>query len=655
MAISRSKTFPWGFPWLSNSHYKLVQQHNYFIRQCIKTCKVALQARSFFLLEHPEDLGAVGEEIPASIWQLEEIRGLQLEAKATTWAIYQCHFGAESPKPTRFLSNLPGRKSFPHSAWPYFDSKHRYQGPLPFSCSHKKHVKKLIGKSSKGGFKTSPSASYPAALCKHLSMLATGALRKGATEHCLSRPTSAEQPSSVFAKEKSVSVEATTVEEAGLASASCTTAVEEGQTQQQKLDEESDDYVGNSKSWGLPIIAEWDSSEKYLVDGLGLCSPNRWPPLARGANLGTEAKHLAEELHNRTRAWVLKHVSDTRREAFSLALGRTKQSPFSEDQLDELRRSWAEVLPMPEQALHRATGQPFYLSLLSQGLRILEDPDWEILISPADGFEVGVPVGYKAPLPRTPEVFPPKRKQRSLDESQFMEEARNYKSAVEHSAKLEEKFREDEKKGMMFCSTMGVLKKKYPDQPILIAAMGAIEKPDGGVRPLHDGTHYVQVNNNIKFQDQLQYPCPQDAAALLRGTSESRESYFVLGADISAAHRLVKIRESDWHLLGCKSDSDAQTIWINKVGTFGVSSAAYWWTRLFGCVGRFVSRLLLQMAVLQLIYVDGLQLVTLGKDKFVALCMALASYEALGTPFAYHKFGGGLQSEFVGYWLLVEL
>ena len=225
---------------------------------------------------------------------------------------------------------------------------------------------------------------------------------------------------------------------------------------------------------------------------------------------------------------------------------------------------------------------------------------------------------------------------------------------MEHSAKLEEKFREDEKKGMMFCSTMGVLKKKYPDQPILIAAMGAIEKPDGGVRPLHDGTHFVQVNNNIKFQDQLQYPGPQDAAALLRETSESRESYFVLGADISAAHRLVKIREADWHLLGCKADSDAQTIWINKVGTFGVSSAAYWWTRLFGCVGRFVSRLLLQMAVLQLIYVDDLQLVTLGQDKFVALWMALASYEALGTPFAYHKFGGGLQSEFVGYWLNFE-
>ena len=76
-------------------------------------------------------------------------------------------------------------------------------------------------------------------------MLVTGALRKGATEHCLSKPTSAEQSSSVVAKEKSVSGEATTGEEAGLASSSCTKAVEDGhgQIQQQKLDEESDNYV----------------------------------------------------------------------------------------------------------------------------------------------------------------------------------------------------------------------------------------------------------------------------------------------------------------------------------------------------------------------------------------------------------------------------
>ena len=52
---------------------------------------------------------------------------------------------------------------------------------------------------------------------------------------------------------------------------------------------------------------------------------------------------------------------------------------------------------------------------------------------------------------------------------------------------------------------------------------------------------------------------------------------------------------------------------------------------------------------LQVIYVDDLHIVVVGKDKFVVLWMALAAYELMGTPFAYHKFKGGLEVEFVGY------
>ena len=55
----------------------------------------------------------------------------------------------------------------------------------------------------------------------------------------------------------------------------------------------------------------------------------------------------------------------------------------------------------------------------------------------------------------------------------------------------------------MFPTTLGVLREKYPDKPVLIAAMGAIKKPDGSVRPIHDGTHFVQVNNGIQFTDKL--------------------------------------------------------------------------------------------------------------------------------------------------------
>ena len=65
------------------------------------------------------------------------------------------------------------------------------------------------------------------------------------------------------------------------------------------------------------------------------------------------------------------------------------------------------------------------------------------------------------------------------------------------------------------------------------------------------------------------------------GGFEAEESVYALSADIKAAHRLVKIREEDWPLLGCKVRSEDKTVWINTVGTFGISSASYWWSRLF--------------------------------------------------------------------------
>ena len=665
----RSSCYPWGFPWLSDSNYKLVQQHNFFILQCIKTCQEAVRKHSYFLLEHPEDLGAVGDQIPASIWQLPEIQNLQIESKAVTWALYQCHFGAQSPKPTRFLSNLPGCKKLPFATWPKFTSTKRYLGPLPFHCTHKFHVKKLIGKSQKGGFQTSPSASYPPALCRYLATLIAGVLRKGGKECGTSSSSNIDQVDSITPLSidpgvldvskvssahnivsdniASYNIDADNIATDNRAADNTAASSSKGLEAQESVSGEGQtcnndevDLVGDSKSWGTPIDAEWDNEERFFVDGFGLCSPNRWTPSCRGLKLGFEARDLSEKLFERTKSWVIANVGDLKREAFKLALGQHEQSPFTEEQLQQLRASWAELLPAPDAALKKADGQPFFLNLLSQALRLLEDPDWEILTATPDGFELGVPVGYKEPLPRTPSVFPPKTKHRSLDESPFQEVATNYKSAADFAEKLEEKFREDEKKGMMFCSTMGVLKEMYPDQTILVAAMGAIEKPDGSVRPLHDGTHFVQVNNHIKFQDQLQYPGPHDAAALLRETCETRDSYFVLGADISAAHRLVKVRKSDWHLLCCKARSESATTWVNCVGTFGISSAAYWWTRLFGCVGRFITRLMLQTWLIQLVYVDDLQVVATGPEKYLHLWMVVAAYEALGTSFLLSQILG---------------
>ena len=102
----RSLSSPWGFPWLDEKSNEKVKEANMLVTNSIKLAKEMAEVGGYFLIEHPEDLGLVAEESPASIWQLDEMRQLQVEAKATTWAIFQCSFNAGSPKPTRFLSNL---------------------------------------------------------------------------------------------------------------------------------------------------------------------------------------------------------------------------------------------------------------------------------------------------------------------------------------------------------------------------------------------------------------------------------------------------------------------------------------------------------------------------------------------------------------------
>jgi hypothetical protein len=91
----RSKQYPYGFPWVSNVSKQTLGQHNFFIFQCKRMAITAFRAGIFFLWEHPEDLRRVKDtdDEPGSIWQWDELRRLQQETGAITWAVYQCHFG----------------------------------------------------------------------------------------------------------------------------------------------------------------------------------------------------------------------------------------------------------------------------------------------------------------------------------------------------------------------------------------------------------------------------------------------------------------------------------------------------------------------------------------------------------------------------------
>jgi len=165
----RTRTWPRGFPWLSSANMAKVEEANSFVDRCVKACHVVADADGFFILEHPEDLGTVEGEQPGSIWQWPNVLELIAACGAISFAIHQCRFGAPTPKPTRFMTNMEVKDDRCHLALPKFDKLGFYRGPLPKQCGHV-HTHKLIGKTA-AQWNTSPSAAYPAKLCEFISDL----------------------------------------------------------------------------------------------------------------------------------------------------------------------------------------------------------------------------------------------------------------------------------------------------------------------------------------------------------------------------------------------------------------------------------------------------------------------------------------------------
>ena len=550
-----------------------------------------------------------------------------------------------------------------------------YKGPLPKQCGHV-HTHKLIGKTA-SQWNTSPSAAYPPKLCQFLVDLilnASASCGRGDKDKSGNRkrqqsPTgsSSLQPlprktkCSAFSAEQTIDLESSDDQSLGTHKTAAVIDIEgeqldggNSQTQAHDMVDEPDSAdeaqfdLGACMNTGRPMVVEWDRYQRDFTDGFGLCSPARWRPSRRGTHRSDDMVRLATQTFEILLEAVKTAIPDVRREAFKLVTGKLEHSPFSEEMLEKLRNRWFSLLPDRQEAAIKDVGQPFYLRALAQWLKVFEDPDAKWLVDEEDSFATGVCLGVEKPLPRSVQVCRKKLKHRRLDDTEFAAIAQNYPSAQMSSKELEEKFREEESLDRMFPSKVGVLQQEYGDK-LRVAAMAAIQKPDGSVRPLHDATHSVMVNHAIKYQDKIDCPGPAEIAAIVRETSESGDAPFCVSADIRAAHRLVKIRRRDWGYMCCKADSSTDTVWVNKTGTFGISSAPYWWFKLAGLLGRFIGYMFHQRWFMHMIYVDDLHGVFTGERKFLHLWIWLLAYEMAGTPFGYHKFKGGFASEFVGF------
>ena len=656
----------------------MAQTANFFIFQCAEAARRMHLQSKFYWCEHPEDLGKTAAgDIPASIWQLPLIRELAELTSAASWAIHQCVYGASTSKPTRLMSNLPSCQQY-GLQWPVFDDNGFYAGPLG-RCPHEFHEPLLGFDIELQQWKTAGSAAYPEALCEAIALDVVSALplcmamqgehasaastssstfQASPTDHAtvMSAETSTVQvgphPSTSPSSFGENPTPAITMDAAAASEIVISSGDEQPGSPEDLGQQDAETFdPATSACFGQPIICRYKNCHREFTDGFGLCSPGRWMPGARNKLASEDATNHAEQVASLLLEFLTEEIGDLRKEAFKLALGHHLSSPFDQDKLQGLRRKIASLLRPGEEdtLLSCPYRQPFYLHLLAESLCKLGDPDWEILVQGEECFSKGIPVGVERELPRTAQVFRKREKFRQLDITEFQPDMKNYATAEMSSDQLEDHFRKDEQLGRMVPTTLAEAKQEFGADAVLVAAMGAIQKPDNTIRPLHDGTHGINLNNKIRILDRLEVPGPEEVIELVAMAAESKESAFCLSADIAQAHRCVLIRKADWARLACRSSAESRTLWLNCVGTFGVSSAAYWWTRLFGCVGRWVLRVLGRRWSMQLAYVDDLHLLCLGPDKFVTMWLSILAYEVMGTPFSYRKFKGGLSVDYVGY------
>ena len=626
---TRTKEYRRGFPWLSGQHKRLAQLANTLTDFTWQAAlEQAKQTPGLLALEFPEDLGIVASGEfkgvhPASFWQEPQLDEILRIPEVCTGALHQADFGAPYLKPTRIL--LKGRPSNTGNFFlgkPDFDNAGNYLGPLPRRNARAEGLTTLARKSTSEDFRTSGTAAWPPALCKWIAQslddsLDPFSIDRGDNATVLDKPTDCKHiPESTF-----------------------------------PITREVPDYWKGGT--GPPRTCYALGKEYSYNDGAGLTSPGRWDKDKRQFPQGKAWKQLRDGIYDVLCNGKLQDgtmVGSSGIQKILLQLACTpKTDIFSEEWISEARsfiRNWlrSRCGDFDENCAEIEEGQPFCLYYLHLLLREMRDADYEIF----NTFRGGVTAGVLFPLPRTPAIFEEQTTWRLREDplASGIKEAENYGSLSEHIGEVERQFKLEEQEGFMLELRDEVLIKQFGNN-YAISPLAVLVESAEKIRVIHDGTHKTRINHRIRCRDKLRSPGVREKHVQLRLNRKEGKIPISILADFSKAHRLVKILPAEWGMLGCKLRTG--TTWLNKVGTFGVSSAAYWWARLAGGLLRCIFGVLGSDWPLEaLLFADDLDFEADGERERVSVVLAIFLMICFGAPMKAAKFRGGFRVQWIG-------
>ena len=403
---------------------------------------------------------------------------------------------------------------------------------------------------------------------------------------------------------------------------------------------------------GPPIKVLQGSRVRDMVDGAGLCSPGRWKP---GARRLPDVGGLASDLGGILATMRI----DGRRKMFALACGQGGECPYPAEAIRKGRvavQQWAVKRGFPVDDQADDVDQPVRIRLLQAFLRAVGDPDAPALDAYAQGVRLGV--GFR--MQRTPAVFEERQRWRLefKDEEICETWAQNYPSAAGKPEVLTAKLKEARDAGRLVPFTYRQAREEYGER-LTVVACGLVQEGEDKYRLILDATHTVNVNNRIRQVDFVPNPLVGDVATVMEEAEDCRLPHFGLTADYEGAHTVVKVDRRDWGLQACREGGggeegllDETELLLHNCGTFGFASAGMWWARLAAMLTRAQHYMLGPMQALWiLLFADDLLI--LGKTALLdqAFPLALFTVVIFGGPIKWAKCRGGLEFQWIGYWL----
>jgi hypothetical protein len=397
-------------------------------------------------------------------------------------------------------------------------------------------------------------------------------------------------------------------------------------------------------------------------DGLGLCSVGRLKSEARPAGKTSDVFDEVKEIFwGELESWLgsLGQAGELKIMATVLC-GRLEGAPFG-DLPGRIRAKWTERLTGHGLAASRRAGDRetvVELRLLAALASLAGDPDCGYLDEMASS---GARLGTGGEVPRVPQVYEakdkwnlPEGRPRHWQEEQVQA---NYRSADDHMDKVKAQVAKEMGQGWIIEMPLEKARSRY-GKDLKIAALAAVPKdPEWEqIRVVHDATNGVEVNHQIRLSNQIRFPFFDDLeAALHQFLLEADARRLAMAYDYKGAHRLVPIHEDDWGKQAFRLD-DPEVVYLNCVGTFGVASAAFWWSRLAATLQRTLWALLPPGDPLYILLFadDGLCLAS-GPRYRKNLLAVLLFLTVSGAPLSWAKTRGGQQTEWLGYQLDLSL